>query len=133
MNGISFPRREFIACCAGFLTAGEQARAKVNREPGVKLKLALNAYSFDKPLRAGSMTLEDVVHFCAQYRVDALDATGYYFPGYPEVPSDGYIYKLKRSAFLNGIQLSTQTTHAMQQFLFVFDGVGHETKISRAQ
>jgi sugar phosphate isomerase/epimerase len=81
-------------------------QAKVQREPGVKLKLALNAYSFDKPLRAGTMTLDDVVHFCAQHRVDALDATGYYFPGYPNVPTDEYIYGLKRTAFLNGVQLS---------------------------
>ena len=76
------------------------------REPGVKLKLALNAYSFDKPLKAGSMTLHDVVTFCAQHRVDALDATGYYFRGYPAAPSDESIYNLKRHAFLNGIQLS---------------------------
>ena len=82
------------------------AAGRVAREPGVKLKLALNAYSFDKPLRAGSMTLEDVVHFCAQHRVDALDATGYYFPGYPKVPPDDYVYNLKRTAFLNGVQLS---------------------------
>src|SRR5262249_33704971 len=75
-------------------------------EPGVKLKLALNAYSFDKVLRAGTMTLEDVLTFCAQHRVDALDATGYYFPGYPEVPSDQYINNLKRHAFVNGVQLS---------------------------
>ncbi len=82
------------------------AEAKVQREPGVKLKLALNAYSFDKPMRAGTMTLDDVIHFCAQHRVDALDATGYYFPGYPDVPSDEYVYGLKRTAFVNGVQLS---------------------------
>jgi sugar phosphate isomerase/epimerase len=51
------------------------------------------------------MTLAEVVTFCAQHRVDALDATGYYFPGYPAVPSDDYIYNLKRHAFLNGVQL----------------------------
>ena len=86
--------------------AAALAEAKVQREPGVKLKLALNAYSFDKPLKAGTMTLDDVVHFCAQHRVDALDATGYYFPGYPAVPTDEYIYGLKRTAFINGVQLS---------------------------
>src|SRR3982750_1152580 len=64
------------------------ADPKPAREPGVRLRLALNAYSFDKPLKAGAMTLHDVVTFCAQHRVDALDATGYYFPGYPAVPSD---------------------------------------------
>lgn len=82
------------------------APAAVPREPGVKLKLALNAYSFDKPLMAHSMTLDDVIHFCAQQRVDALDATGYYFPGYPSAPADEYIYNLKRTAHLNGVQLS---------------------------
>jgi sugar phosphate isomerase/epimerase len=88
------------------MAAASVAEAKVARESGVRLRLALNAYSFDKPLRAGEMTLEDVVHFCAQHRVDALDATGYYFPGYPKVPTDEYIYGLKRTAFLNGVQLS---------------------------
>jgi sugar phosphate isomerase/epimerase len=72
----------------------------------VRLRLALNAYSFDKPLKAGTMTLHEVVTFCAQHRVDALDATGYYFPGYPAVPPDDYIYGLKRHAFVNGVQLS---------------------------
>ena len=86
--------------------ASTTALAGVPREPGVKLKLALNAYSFDKPLMAHTMTLDDVIHFCAQHRVDALDATGYYFPGYPAAPPDEYIYNLKKTAFLNGVQLS---------------------------
>ncbi len=97
-------RRTLLACLASTPLAAADQRPV--REPGVKLKLALNAYSFDKPLRAGTMTLDDVVHFCAQHRVDALDATGYYFPGYPAVPTDDYIYNLKRNAFLNGVQLS---------------------------
>lgn len=107
MDGTSIPRRDFLTRSLGLTAAATSlAQAKVARQPGVKLKLALNAYSFDKPLRAGSMTLEDVVHFCAEHRVDALDATGYYFPGYPEAPPDDYIYNLKKTAFLNGVQLS---------------------------
>jgi sugar phosphate isomerase/epimerase len=101
----AYPRRRFFAQSIGLATAA-LAPAGVPREPGVKLKLALNAYSFDKPLMAKTMTLDDVVHFCAQHRVDALDATGYYFPGYPKAPSDEYIYGLKKTAFLNGVQLS---------------------------
>jgi sugar phosphate isomerase/epimerase len=85
------------------VAAAVPAQAKVTRQPGVKLKLGLNAYSFDKALRDGSMTLKDAVEFCAQNGVDALDATGYYFPGYPSVPSDEYIYNLKRTAFVNGV------------------------------
>src|SRR6202163_546856 len=100
-------RRQFLTTSIGLAAAaGATIQARVAREPGVKLKLALNAYSFDKPLRAGSMTLVDVVDFCAQHRVDALDATGYYFPGYPKVPPDDYIYNLKKTAFLNGVQIS---------------------------
>jgi sugar phosphate isomerase/epimerase len=100
-----FPRRTFLAGSLG-LAAASVAEAKVAREPGVRLRLALNGYSFDKPLRAGEITMDDVIQFCAQHRVDALDATGYYFPGYPKAPSDEYIYNLKRTAFLNGVQLS---------------------------
>ena len=97
-------RRTLLASLAATrVFAADQVPA---REPGVRLRLALNAYSFDKPLRAGIMTLHDVVTFCAQHRVDALDATGYYFPGYPAVPPDDYISNLKRHAFLNAVQLS---------------------------
>jgi sugar phosphate isomerase/epimerase len=103
---MDLPRRKFLTRSALLATAGLAKGAGVPRDPGVKLKLALNAYSFDKPLMAHTMTLDDVIHFCAQHRVDALDATGYYFPGYPAAPSDDYIYNLKKTAFLNGVQLS---------------------------
>lgn len=83
------------------------AQGKVARTGGVKLKLGLNAYSFDRPLRAGEMTLEDLVVYCAQNGFDALDATGYYFPGYPKVPSDDTIRSLKMKAYLNGVTLSS--------------------------
>ena len=57
-------RRNFLFRSAGAAAAaGLPAAAKIDRESGVKLKLGLNAYSFDKPLRAGSMTLADAVHF----------------------------------------------------------------------
>ena len=78
----------------------------IAREAGVKLKIGLNAYSFNEPLRAGTMALADAVDFCAKNGVDALDATGYYFPGYPSVPTDEYIYRLKRTAFVNGVAIS---------------------------
>ena len=50
--------------------------------------------------------LEEVVEFCAAQGFDALDPTGYYFPGYPEVPSDEYIYNLKRKAHQLGVAIS---------------------------
>jgi len=86
---MTIDRRKFLCRSAGLVAAAAiPAPAKVARESGVKLKLGLNAYSFDRPLREGSMTLADAVLFCAQHGVDALDPTGYYFPGYPKVPAD---------------------------------------------
>jgi sugar phosphate isomerase/epimerase len=105
-------RRKFLACSAGMVamapvrTSSGATTETVAREAGVKLKLGLNAYSFNGPLLAGSMTLADAVDFCAKNGVDALDATGYYFPGYPSVPSDEYVYALKRTAFVNGVAIS---------------------------
>ncbi len=100
-------RRGFLVRAIGVAaTVAVPAYPKVTRESGVKLKLGLNAYSFDKPLRSGTLTLADVVRFCAQHNVDALDATGYYFPGYPNVPTDRYIYDFKRTAFVNGVGIS---------------------------
>jgi sugar phosphate isomerase/epimerase len=104
---VSMDRRNFLGRSAGLAAAAViPVAAKVERESGVKLKLGLNAYSFDKQLKAGSMTLADAVRFCAQHGVDALDPTGYYFPGYPAVPPDEYIYDLKRTAFVNGVAIS---------------------------
>jgi sugar phosphate isomerase/epimerase len=105
-------RRRFLSGSAGLaamasLPASSFAGTEtVAREAGVKLKLGLNAFSFDGLLRQGSMILADAVHFCAQQQVDALDATGYYFPGYPKAPTDEYIYNLKRVAFVNGVAIS---------------------------
>jgi len=105
-------RRTFLACSAAMAVAvaapasAVAATDTVVRETGVKLKLGLNAFSFDAALRQGKMTLSDAVHFCAKNGVDALDATGYYFPGYPAVPTDEAIYALKRTAFVNGVAIS---------------------------
>ena len=105
-------RRNFLAhftsaaAVASIPASALAASETVSRDPGVKLKLGLNAFSFDGPLRAGKMTLAAAVHFCAHNGVDAMDATGYYFPGYPRVPTDEYIYNLKRTAFVNGVAIS---------------------------
>ncbi|MBN2411154.1 sugar phosphate isomerase/epimerase [candidate division KSB1 bacterium] len=82
------------------------AQNKVKRTDGAKLKISLNAYSFNKPLNEGSMTLDDLVEYCAEQGFDAVDLTGYYFPNYPEVPADDYIYHIKRKAFINGLAIS---------------------------
>lgn len=71
-----------------------------------KLKISLNAYSFNIPLRDGSMNLDGLLEFCSDTNIDAVDLTGYYFPGYPAVPSDDYIYHIKHKAFRLGLDIS---------------------------
>ena len=72
---------------------------------GANLKLSLNAYSFDKPLRDGTMTIDDLLDYCSKTGFDGVDLTGYYFPGYPAVPSDEYIFHVKQKAFRLGVEL----------------------------
>ena len=81
------------------------AQAKIDRLGGTHVRIGLNSYSFDRALRDGSMTLSGVVRYCAHHRIEALDATGYYFPGYPKPPSGGYIRNLKREALVNGVTI----------------------------
>jgi sugar phosphate isomerase/epimerase len=71
-----------------------------------KLKTSLNAFSFNDPLMAKTMNLDDLLDFCAEYNFDGVDITGYYFPGYPQVPTDEYIYHIKRKAHLLGVSIS---------------------------
>lgn len=79
---------------------------------GPKLKLSLNAFSFNDLLqdylngRAGGMSLFELLDFCAKHDFDAIDPTGYYFPGYPNAPTDDYIYEFKRRAFRLGLDIS---------------------------
>ncbi len=98
-----------LAIAASALAAGPQtalAAGEVKRRSGTKIKLALNSYSFDQPLMAGQMSLDDVIDYCAAHNIDGVDLTGYYFPGYPKVPTDEYIYNLKKKAYLNGVSIS---------------------------
>lgn len=70
------------------------------------LKLSCNLYSFNRPLTARTMTLGEVIEFCAAQGFAAVDPTAYYFPGYPQLPPDDYVYKIKRKAFRLGLDIS---------------------------
>lgn len=76
------------------------------------VKVALNAYSFAKPLNdyvkgrsSDPMTMFDLIDFCAENDIDALDATGYFLVGYPDIPTDEYLYLVKRYAFSRGVDI----------------------------
>lgn len=78
-----------------------------------RIKVSLNAYSFNQALdnyvkgkEDDPMTVFDLIDFCSLHKIPAVDITGYYFPGYPEVPDDDYIYAVKRYAHLKGVDIS---------------------------
>jgi sugar phosphate isomerase/epimerase len=71
-----------------------------------RFKISLNAYSFNSLLTNKKTTLDELIEFCARENFDAIDMTGYYFPGYPQVPTDEYIYHLKNKAHRLGIAIS---------------------------
>lgn len=71
-----------------------------------RIKIALNFYSFNTPLLDGSETLESIIDYCSDTGFAAIDPTGYYFAGYPQVPQDTYINHIKYHAFRQGIQIS---------------------------
>jgi sugar phosphate isomerase/epimerase len=87
-----------------FLTS--QVQAKPYEKFPTKLKTSLNAFSFNKPLLNKEMNLDQLLEFCAANQIDAVDITAYYFSGYPDVPSDEYLYHIKQKAFLLGVEIS---------------------------
>ncbi len=74
---------------------------------------ALNAYSFSDLLMARDYrdkqqvySLFNLLDWCASQNIQALDPTAYFFPTYPEVPSDEYLQKFKAYADSLGIAIS---------------------------
>jgi sugar phosphate isomerase/epimerase len=107
MAGIS--RRRALALLAAAPAAAAPASVQphapaTSRSP--KVKLSCNLYSFNGPLRSGEMSLEQAIDFCAELGFEAVDPTGYYFPGHPAPPPDAYVHAIKRRAFLNGLGVS---------------------------
>ena len=77
------------------------------------LILSVNAYSFsdllsarDKTNNQQVYTLFNLLDWCASKNIKAIDATGYFFPTYPQVPSDEYIEEFRERAAQSGIAIS---------------------------
>lgn len=75
--------------------------------------LSFNAYSFADLLTAREprdkqqvFSYFNLLDWCATQNIKALDATAYFFPTYPEVPSDEYLEKFKNHAKKLGIAIS---------------------------
>jgi sugar phosphate isomerase/epimerase len=103
-----FNRRLFllIICSIYLVQLDNILHGQVINDLPSRIKISLNAYSFNQPLSRGSMDLDDLLYYCANAGFDAVDITAYYFPGYPQVPSDEYLYYIKKTAFLLGLEIS---------------------------
>lgn len=99
-----------ILASSCFYTANAQ-KGKKNNQP--EIIIALNAYSFndlllakDKRDNQSLYTMFNLIDWCATQKIMAVDLTGYYFPGYPTVPTDDYIQQIKAKAREAGITIS---------------------------
>ncbi|MDH3649769.1 MAG: sugar phosphate isomerase/epimerase [Saprospiraceae bacterium] len=98
-----------LAAVPALTTVGLPHAKKAKPLPGrgcSKLRISLNAYSFNDLLSNGHMSLQELFDYCANVGFDAVDITAYYFPGYPDVPPDSFLYEIKRQAFLSGLEIS---------------------------
>ena len=82
-------------------------------KPDVPITLSVNAYSFRDLLMARSdrndehvYTLFNLLDWCSSRCIQALDPTAYFFPTYPEVPSDEYLEKFRNYAAELGVAIS---------------------------
>lgn len=71
-----------------------------------RVQFSVNAYSFNKQLRDGEMNFDDMMEYAADIGLNAVDLTGYYFAGYPEIPTDTELFRLKKKALKLGLNIS---------------------------
>ena len=112
----SFLQRTALLPCAAVaglpLSNASAALAPIEHPGGAFLKPTLNAFSFVELLNAHlkdasqGIDLFAVCDFCAKHDLDAVDLTGYFFPGYPQAAEDGYLYRIKRHAHDLGLAIS---------------------------
>jgi sugar phosphate isomerase/epimerase len=90
-----------------FLPGRAVAVEPFKRSGSARLELSLAAYSFREYFNhkdsAKRITLFDFIDFCADHGCQGAELTSYYFPT-PVEP--GFLLKLKRHAFLRGIEIS---------------------------
>ncbi|MBO9619009.1 MAG: sugar phosphate isomerase/epimerase [Niabella sp.] len=105
-------KRNLLCCILSLLVYSLSAQPVQHRPGKAYIKTSLNAYSFSKLLNddlnnpGSGMSMEGLLEFAAAHNFDAVDLTGYYFPGYPNKPASEFINNIKRKAFLLGLDIS---------------------------
>jgi sugar phosphate isomerase/epimerase len=118
-------RREFLKVAsqtaltlAGLGLVGRSSTLAIEplkRSGSPRLRLSLAAYSFRQSFASNNkktakpktgdkqLTMDDFVDYCADHGCDGAELTSYYFP---EGFGTDYLLKLKRHAFLRGVEIS---------------------------
>lgn len=110
---IKIKQAAFFFAAALLFTAFVSTANAQKKGKQLPLVASLNAYSFSDLLVAKDArdkqqvyTLFNLLDWCAEKKIAALDPTAYFFPTYPEVPSDGYLQKFKDKAAALGIVIT---------------------------
>jgi sugar phosphate isomerase/epimerase len=112
-------RRNFLQTAgAAVIAVPKLARAAQTGAPTAKTEPASSAaprlltgccaYSYSKLLRAGKMTMEDVIHKAVDLGIDGVDMTAYWFKS----TDPAYLASLRHLAFKSGVWFSGAATGA---------------------
>lgn len=77
------------------------ARLQAETAAPFHLRAGLVAYSYRKALADKSIHYDDLIRMIAEWGLDGLDCTVYWFPD----TSDQYLASLRKAAFKNGVQI----------------------------
>lgn len=101
-----------LGVAAGTLATSSQAAAPLPRTGTSHMKLSMAAYSFrdslatrgtDEEIAKAGMRLSDVIDLSAQYGLDGVELTSYYFP--KDVTNE-YLMAIKEQTFRLGLDVS---------------------------
>ena len=108
-----FSRRRFLQLTASSILAAPLVRAiePFQRAGSPRLQLSLAAYSFrqffkeekGKPIPGGTLDMPGFIDYCAAQGLAGAELTSYYFP---LDPTDEYLLRVRRQAFLRGVAIS---------------------------
>ena len=91
-------RRQLLTALAALPVAAQVPESGAKK---LRLRAGLVAYSYRAQLAAKTLTYEDLIHRIADWGLDGLDCTVYWFPD----TSDTFLASLRKTAFKNGVQI----------------------------
>ncbi|WP_136480806.1 sugar phosphate isomerase/epimerase family protein [Cognatitamlana onchidii] len=71
-----------------------------------RVQYSVNAFTFNEQLKNGEMSFFDMMDFASNLGLNAVDLTGYYFSGYPNIPDNKTLFALKKKALELGLNIS---------------------------